>query len=209
MARVKPLDLQDVPELAEVFRPAEERMGFVPNSMRTMARNPEIVKAFSALGKAIMKDAGAVPLSLKNMIGHVASLAGGCQYCQAHTANNAGRKGSDLEAEKIANIWAYETSPLFSEAERAALAFAQSAASTPNMTSDEQVDGLRAYFSDTDIVEITAVVSFYGFLNRWNDTMATELEETPRATGEALLKDAGWEIGEHAPMPAAGSEAAE
>ena len=206
MPRVKPLNREDVPELEEFFRPSETRMGFVPNSLRTMAHSPDILKAFSGLSRAVMKDAGNVPLSLKNMVGHVASLAAGCVYCQAHTANNGRRKGSDLEEEKIANIWAYETSPLFSEAERAALAYAQAAASVPNLVTDEQVEDLRQYFSDRDIVEITAVVAFYGYLNRWNDTLATELEDTPREAGETLLKGAGWEIGHHV---AETSEAAE
>lgn len=38
----------------------------------------------------------------------------------------------------------------------------------------------------------------YGFLNRWNDTMATQLEETPRAVGERYLSRVGWDGGKHA-----------
>jgi hypothetical protein len=42
-----------------------------------------------------------------------------------------------------------------------------------------------------------AAVCLYGFLNRWNDTMATELEETPRAISERYLAFIGWDGGKH------------
>jgi len=41
-------------------------------------------------------------------------------------------------------------------------------------------------------------VAFYGFLNRWNDSMATELEDDMREIGERVLGDKGWTIGKHA-----------
>jgi hypothetical protein len=37
-----------------------------------------------------------------------------------------------------------------------------------------------------------------GFLNRWNDTLATPLETGPRNFAECHLAATGWEIGKHA-----------
>ena len=45
----------------------------------------------------------------------------------------------------------------------------------------EHFEELRRHWDDGEIVEILAVVSLFGFLNRWNDSMATELEEIPAA----------------------------
>jgi len=37
----------------------------------------------------------------------------------------------------------------------------------------------------------------FGFLNRWNDSMATPLEEEPVEVGEKHLAKLGWDIGKH------------
>jgi hypothetical protein len=42
-----------------------------------------------------------------------------------------------------------------------------------------------------------AVCSLFGYLNRWNDTMATTLEDVPLATAERVLAGQGWEVGKH------------
>ena len=36
-----------------------------------------------------------------------------------------------------------------------------------------------------------------GFMNRWNDTMATPLEEEPVEVGEKHLAKTGWSVGKH------------
>jgi hypothetical protein len=41
------------------------------------------------------------------------------------------------------------------------------------------------------------VIALFGFLNRWNDTMATPLEDEPIAVGERYLKRGGWTAGKH------------
>ena len=51
---------------------------------------------------------------------------------------------------------------------------------------DEDIEGLKAHFSDREIVEIVAVLSLYGFLNRWNGTLNTELEAPPAAFTASL-----------------------
>jgi hypothetical protein len=44
-----------------------------------------------------------------------------------------------------------------------------------------------------------AVIALFGFLNRFNDTMATELESSPIAAGTRFLAEHGWSVGKHAP----------
>ena len=43
-----------------------------------------------------------------------------------------------------------------------------------------------------------AVIALFGFLNRFNDTMATELESSPIEAGGRYLADRGWTVGKHA-----------
>jgi len=194
--RLAPLPIGYAPELAENFEFSKKSLGFVPNSMLIMQRKPKLAKALSQLGQAIWDPAGEVDRGFKRLVGHVASRAAGCVYCMAHTAGGAIHFG--VEDRKLAAVWEYRSSPLFSEAERVALDFALAAASVPNGVTDQQFADLRKHWSENQIVEITAVVAYFGFLNRWNDTMGTPLEPEPLAAGEKYLAAHGWTAGKHA-----------
>ena len=192
--RLEPLP--PAPELKDLFAPFEKSLGFIPNSALIMQRKPKILQAFSQLVGAINGPEGELDRGFKRLLSHVASRAAGCRYCMAHTAGGALRFGVD-EA-KLAAVWDYRSSPLYSEAERAALDFALAAAAQPNDVTDEMFAGLRKHWSDGQVVEIVAVISLFGFLNRWNDTMATPLEEEPVHVGEKFLASHGWSAGKHA-----------
>jgi hypothetical protein len=56
---------------------------------------------------------------------------------------------------------------------------------------------LRKHWSAEQIVEIVGVIALFGFLNRWNDTMATPLEDEPIEVGEKYLAHGGWQVGKH------------
>jgi hypothetical protein len=62
----------------------------------------------------------------------------------------------------------------------------------PNGVDAEVMDELKRHWSEEQIVEMLGAICLYGFLNRWNDSMATEIEPAPRALGERLLEPGGW-----------------
>lgn len=184
------------PELLEEFSFFRGTLGGIPNSIRTMARRPAIARAYTELNKAVMADYGEVTLEFKRLIGYVASFASGCLYCQAHMILASERFGASEE--RLNGVYEFENNPHYSDAEKAALAFAHAAASVPNMVTDDVADRLRAHWSEDAIAEITAVVALFGYLNRWNDSMGTSLEELPHARGTERLADAtGWSVGKH------------
>ena len=113
----------------------------------------------------------------------------------AHTAGESLRLG--VEEKKLAAIWEYRASPLYTEAERVALDFALAAAAQPNEVTDELFAGMKRHWTENQIVEIVGVIALFGWLNRFNDTMATPLEEEPIAVGEKFLAPHGWEVGKH------------
>jgi uncharacterized peroxidase-related enzyme len=194
MAHVEPLRRGDHPELETLFQLYDDTLSFVPNSLYTMARRPEILRAFSELITQIWRT-GTVPVGLKPLIAIIASKAAGCQYCQAHEAVDAMMRG--VSEEKIAAIWDFERSPLYSDAERAALRFARDASLVPNEVSPRHFEDLRRYWDDGEIVEILSVIGLFGFLNRWNDSMATDLEETPMAFASRALASRWGGPGKH------------
>ncbi len=195
MSHMKPLPLETTPELQDDFAVFEDILGFVPNSMLTMQRRPEMVKGFVSLTKGVMDPEGSVDLGLMRLIAHFSSRAAGCQYCEAHSLIAA--KIHDVSQEKLDAIWDYQWSPLYSEAERAALDFAMAAGSVPNAVDAELFSRLKKHWTEDQIVQILGAVCLYGFLNRWNDSMATDLEEAPSEMGEKVLSSGGWTGGKH------------
>jgi uncharacterized peroxidase-related enzyme len=193
---MQPLPFDDLPEdIQERFQHYKKTRGFTPNSIQTMVRRPNIVRAFMQLNQAVLYD-GTVDEELKMLVSLIASQVAGCRYCQAHMANLS--KIYKASEEKISNVWEFAQSDLFSDAEKAALSVAYSGALAPSQATQEQFDELYKYFDEGQVVEIVAAISLFGFLNRWNDTMATELEELPgQVATETMGESFGWEAGKH------------
>ena len=53
---------------------------------------------------------------------------------------------------------------------------------------------LRAHYSDEEIV---ATIALFGYLNRWNDTMATTLETRAVEVANRAIGVVGWTAGKH------------
>ena len=178
--------------LAEFFN---ETLGFCPNSVLTMQHRPAISKAFINLNKAVMTNEGRVSSALKRMIAWVSSNSTGCRYCQAHAIRAAERYGA--EQDQLDNIWEYKTHTAFSEAERVALDFSLAASQIPNTVDDALKQRLHSYYNEGEIVEILGVISLFGYLNRWNDSMGTSIENGAVQSGELYLVKHGWTKGKH------------
>jgi uncharacterized peroxidase-related enzyme len=195
MPLISPLPPDHDAEVAQLATFFNETLGFCPNSVLTMQRRPAIAKAFIGLNKAVMENQGRVTSDLKRLIGYLASLTAGCQYCQAHTIRAAERYGA--AADKMQHIWEYKTHPAFSEAERAALDFAVAASAIPNAVDETISINLKQHWNEGEIVEILGVIALFGYLNRWNDSMGTALESPAQESGQEYLGAKGWTGGKH------------
>jgi len=195
MPLVNPLSAEhdiETKALADFFN---ETLGFCPNSVLTMQHRPAISKAFINLNKAVMQNDGLVTSALKRMIAWVSSNASGCRYCQAHAIRAAERYGA--EQEQLDHIWEYRTHPAFSAAERAALDFSLAASQIPNAVDENIKTELYKHWNEGEIVEMLGVISLFGFLNRWNDSMGTTLEDDAVESGDKYLGKHGWNKGKH------------
>jgi alkylhydroperoxidase family enzyme len=195
MSRLDPLPPDHTPELKEQFDSFLKSLGFVPNSVLTMQRNPKLVRAFVTLQAAIWGPDSEVDRGLKRLIAHAASHSAGDAYSMAHTASGALHFG--VTPEKLAAVGGHAASPLFSQAEKAALTLAAAAGRVPNAVTDEMFAELRRHWSEKQVVEIVAAIAATGFVNRWNPTMATPLEDEPMQVGRTHLKSLGWSPGRH------------
>jgi uncharacterized peroxidase-related enzyme len=194
MSHINDVSESDRATLAPIFDAVETSMGFVPNSFYAMAHWPELLKSFSGLAGTVLGP-GEIDPGLKQLVAFVVSNAAGCRYCQAHTSHNATRLG--ITEEKIQSAFEFETSELFSDAERAALRVALHAGMVPNAVEGAHFDTLKEHYTDRQIAEIVAVISLFGYLNRWNDTMATSLEDKAIIFAEKVLAPTGWQGEKH------------
>ena len=193
--RISPAPTQDDAAIEALLARVQARMGFVPNSMRVMAHWPELLNGFTSLASTVLGP-GSLDPAFKQLVAFVTSNAAGCRYCQAHTAHGAHGRGVDET--RLLAAFEFETSPHFSPAERAALRVAAHGGVSPSAVDDADFEALRRHYSEREMVELTAIVSLFGFLNRWNDTLATELEPSPMAFAAATLAGSGWQSGKHA-----------
>ena len=157
---------------------------------------PELGKIFTELAALVMVGDNHLSKQLRSEIFTMASIAGGCQHCQAHGGYTLQMMGVD--AERIRDIWTFEQSSAFTDAERAALRLAQNGAGVPNTVGPEHFADLRQYYSDRQIVEMLAVISLAGWFNRWNNSIATVTDQESVDWAEKNLGAVGWTLGRHA-----------
>ena len=180
-------------ELNKLIKFYNETLGFCPNSIKTMFIRPQIAYAFINLNKAVMENKGKVSSKLKRLIGFITSMVSGCKYCQAHTIRAADRYGASKS--QIEEVWNFRDSNNFSDKEKVALEFAILASSVPNQVNKKISEELKKYWNDGEIVEILGVISLFGFLNRWNDSMGTPIEDGALKSGNTYLKN--WNPDKH------------
>ena len=75
MARLQPLPIDAIPELADSWKVYLKALGFVPNSVLILQRKPKLVKALAAMAAAVWDPEGEVPVSLKRLIGNLVDNA--------------------------------------------------------------------------------------------------------------------------------------
>ena len=195
MPLVKPLNQFANPEVEALVRFYDETLGFCPNSLLTMQHRPAIAEAFVNINKAVMANEGRVTAEQKRLVGFLTSAQSGCRYCQAHTLLAAERYGGSEE--RLNNIWHFRDSDLFTDAEKALFEFALAASAVPNAVNETITRELKTHWDDGEIVEVLGVIALFGFLNRWNDSMATSLEQPAEAAGQKYLAAENWSKGKH------------
>ena len=189
ISHIETKNREDFPEFEELFNLVESFMGYLPNAYLLMADKPDLMHAFAKMSASVFKD-DILDIQSKQLIALASSLSAGCKYCQSHTSHGAERAG--VPNEKIANILNYKTSSHYEPSEVALLDLAFASGEVPNKANKAHFDQLKEFYSKEQILEVVAVISFFGFLNRWNDTFGTEIEAVPANYLQNELKPNNW-----------------
>ncbi len=183
MTRIKPLSITELnEEFQRKINDAKSKMGYTPNDGLTMARIPGLVEGLNKLVSSVYGNDGYLSGEIKYLISILSSIKSGSNYCSAHTIHGASRIGIDKN--KIENIKNFKISKLFSEREKAVLNIVEEANKVPINVSDKFFNDLKVHYSDNQICEIIAIISLFGFLNKWNAIMQTEIEIIPESIFE-------------------------
>ena len=78
--------------------------------------------------------------------------------------------------DKIREVEHAAASPLFSERERTALAYAEAMTVTGQTVTDELFARVRRHFSEPEIVELTAAVALENFRSKFNVALGIEAQ---------------------------------
>ena len=177
MARV-PLIGEDSEDLAPFIGRVKAERGRLINLYRVLLNSPPIAESWLDFNSTIRFRTALEP-ALREMIILRVSILNGAQYqAQIHGATHALKAG--MTKAQIEALGDWGSSPLFSDAERAALAWADA------MTRDIEVpDALHAdlkrHFDDRQIVEITVLAGAYNMHTRV--ARALQIDAEPGAAG--------------------------
>lgn len=159
MSRLARPDQNTLDQCEAALSQAQATMGYLPNDVLSLCHWPELLPSLSGLVQTILQS-GQVDPMLKRLIGVISSHTQGCTYCTAHAGYGANQLG--VEAEKIAAVFEFETSPLFSAPERAALRVAWHGALQPSAVTDDDIAALTpAFFSTRNRRDCCGIVAVW------------------------------------------------
>src|SRR5262245_59523129 len=163
MQRIKAVDPKAATGTAKTLLDGvQQKLGFVPNLMRTVAVSPATLDAYLTFGDRLSH--GILSPKLREQLAVTVAYSNSCEYClAAHTAIGGmpGLSPAQLEAAYTAD----STDPKIA----AALHFAQEVVQNQGHVSDEEIAKVReAGYGDAEIAEIVGHVALNVFTNYFN-----------------------------------------
>jgi AhpD family alkylhydroperoxidase len=162
VTRLEPIERPRGLLLRFAYWMARRRLGKVPSVMKVVyARSPR----FARLGWSVIRyhEGLSLPKSVTLLVQAVISEVNGCGFCLDMARAMAVE--SHVGLEKFEALAGWQESPLFSERERAALAYAEEATRHVQV-SDAVFERVRRSFDEGEIIELTALVAIENFYNR-------------------------------------------
>lgn len=151
MSRIRLLELSEMqPQMAGIVDKVTEMTGD-STAMRAVAHRPDIVEAFGQFYWTLQME-GLLDRKLVELVRLAVAQINQCKNCLNSRYQDSIDEG--LTEELVAALPNVETSPLFTDREKAAIVFAQKMASDHYSVGDEDFIRLHQYFSEKEIVEL-------------------------------------------------------
>jgi AhpD family alkylhydroperoxidase len=190
VARIEPLTGRNAPLIVRALNFISRRtMGKEMVQFGILARTPRFLFPFAMMTQLVSGKSEVDPRT-RALAMELAAHLNGCNWCMDFGRMNALRLG--VPAEKLDALEDHATSPLFSQAERAALGLAEAITRDVHVT-DEVWDEARRYFSERELIELVVGVSTETLYNRVNSALGIESQgfcELPSLAGTARQRQA-------------------
>jgi AhpD family alkylhydroperoxidase len=140
--------------------------GLLTEPVRLWARSPRVFLAFLRIFKAVDRASSPLEPALRSLVMVRVAQVNVCPFCVDLNGSRALERG--VSEEKLLALPEHETSPLFSEREKVALAFADAVTVTGSRVRPELRERLTETFPDDTIVELNALVAFQNMSAKFN-----------------------------------------
>ena len=150
----------------ELFEQMIKMNGAVPKWMRVMANNGDVLLPFFGMFRALMDEAP-VDKKLKWKLAYKVSELNKCEYCVSISQMQL--EGLGFEKEEVANLKDIEKA--LTDDEKVAFKYAEAATKSASSIDPKIFEALKGAYDDEQIVELTAVVSLFNFINTFNDAL--------------------------------------
>ncbi|SHU81092.1 transposase fusion protein [Mycobacteroides abscessus subsp. abscessus] len=152
--RIAPLPPQRAGLLTRLmYRYAKREFGEVPEPFTVAAHHPRLLVA-NAVHETLLKSGSkTLPDAVRDLAVLWTARTVGCSWCVDF--GTMLMRLESLDTERLKHIDEYATSPLFTDDERAAIAYADAMTTDPHNVTDEQVDDLKRRFGEAGVIELT------------------------------------------------------
>jgi AhpD family alkylhydroperoxidase len=134
------------------------------------ARSPKLFLGVAVLYGMIDRRSSPIDPALRSLVTVRVSQINWCAFCVDLNSAMLMKRGASIE--KVASLPEWRSSNLFDDRERAALDYAEAVTRSDVQVEDRHIDGLRRYFSDDAIVELTALIAFQNMSSKFNAALA-------------------------------------
>lgn len=165
------------------------RYGAVLEPARLWGRSPKVFICVALLFGALDRRSSPLEPALRSLVTVRVSQLNWCAFCVDINSSLVLKRGGNLD--KLAELERFEESGLFSEREKAALAYAEAATVTGRQTTPDIFARLREHFDDDAIIELTALVAFQNLSSKFNAALGVEAQGFCMAAPQPRRDDQG------------------
>lgn len=167
MARIKSIPKERAAVvLRSLYDGAERQFGSVPELFKCMAHRPELLLTFANFYRELWTG-GLVDAAVKELVALRVAALNGCSYSAGLHREAAKRSGlSDAQVSALENAEG-ETAGDFDERQRAVLRLAEKLTRAPSSVTDEDIKGLRKWFGEAHLVELSLIIGSENLINRF------------------------------------------
>jgi AhpD family alkylhydroperoxidase len=148
---------------------AKRRFGEVPEPFAVAANHRKLFVAYTIAEAVAAKASTVLPANVRDLAVYRVAWTIGCSWCVDFGTMLARLDGLDIN--RLKEISDYATSPVYTDDERAAIAYADAMTATPTEAADEQVADLERRFGRDGVVELTYQIALENLRPRVNSAL--------------------------------------